>query len=85
MFLGVQLVVSFCCSSMSEVLFDNPGISKCLNTYFCRILIFDASKALCMFLVMIYGWVRRLPHGPNKYMFCHLEAESKGFDPIKLA
>ena len=28
---GAQLVVFFC-SSIPVVLFDNPGISKCLNT-----------------------------------------------------
>ena len=30
---GVQLV-GFFCSSIPVVLFDNPGISKCLNTLF---------------------------------------------------
>ena len=30
---GVQLVVFFC-SSILVILFDNPGISKCLNTFF---------------------------------------------------
>ena len=30
---GVQLVVFFC-STIPVVLFDNPGISKCLNTLF---------------------------------------------------
>ena len=43
--------------------------------WFCWVLIFASVKALSaiyLLPVMIHGWVRRPPHGPNKYMFLPL-------------
>ena len=57
--IGVQLVV-FVCSSIPVVLFDNPGMFKCLNTLFllrpnlCFIIGFICD----LFVVLNDSWIR---------------------------
>ena len=79
-----QLGGFFFCSSIPVVVFDNPGISKCLNTVISSLHLSFIIGIICdLSVARNDSWIP--PHGPNKYGFTTMEAEGEGWDPIKLA
>ena len=79
----------FFSSSIPMVLFDNPGISKCLNTlfllspHFCVIIGFICD----LYVARNDSWMRFKTSTRTKqiYVFTTMEADSEGWDPVKLA
>ena len=70
-------VCFFFCSSIPVVLFDNPGISKCLNTLYVLSphLCFMISFICDLFVTRNGTWTEQI------YVFTTREAEGEGWDP----